>query len=76
MENVIRSEGMAVDVCYAYMSNIYGKANIDRQKPYRIMETEGSWIIKGSLPVNFCGGVFEFEISKFDGKILKLIHTR
>jgi hypothetical protein len=76
MQDVIRSEGMALDVCYAYVSNIYGKRCIDTQKPYRRMETKNSWIIHGSLPVNFCGGVFEFEISKSDGRILKLTHSR
>lgn len=76
MKNVIRTEGMAIDVCYAYISNIYGKRIADSEKPFITKETDESWIIEGSLPIDFCGGVFEFEISKSDGKILKLIHSR
>jgi hypothetical protein len=76
MEDLIENEGMAVDICYAYISNIYGKEIADSERPFRTKETKESWIIKGSLPVDFCGGVFEFEISKIDGKVLKLIHTR
>lgn len=55
---------------------IYGN-NIKDRKPYSVLfdETNGVWLIQGSLPKNWDGGVPHILI-KTDGKILAVWHDK
>lgn len=50
------------------LSEIYGKENIEEQKPFSINLENGIWIIEGSIDKEYLGGVAYIEIKKVMGK--------
>lgn len=54
---------------------IYGEDKIAGEKPFKIMLTGDVWTVTGKdLPPGTGGGVAEADISKRDGRILRVIH--
>ena len=64
----------AIKIAVAVWTPIYGKGSIERQKPYQATLRNGIWYVTGSLPKNTLGGVAEAEISRDDGRIIRIIH--
>ena len=60
----------------AVLSNIYGKTNIDEQKPFSINLDNGIWIIDGYIEPGIKGGSAYMEISQETGEILKVSHGK
>ena len=52
----------------------YGKALITYEKPYESYLVEGYWLLRGTLPKNSTGDVFEMIMSAKDGRIVKISH--
>ena len=55
---------------------IYGKENIESQKPYDIFEIDDYWLLKGNLNENEVGGVFLIIIDSRDGRIIRMSHEK
>jgi len=54
---------------------IYGQAQIETEKPFKVTLNGDVWTVTGKdLPPGTLGGVAEAEISKRDGRILRVIH--
>ena len=66
----------AIAIAVAVCNPIYGKDDIERQKPYHATLSNGVWTVVGSLPPNMVGGVAIIKISKDDGRILHIKHGR
>ena len=67
----------AIAIAVAVWNPIYGKDNIEKEKPYSAKLTNGVWIVEGSLPKPMTvGGWAIAEISKEDGKILRVSHGK
>ncbi|MCX6959247.1 MAG: YbbC/YhhH family protein [Verrucomicrobia bacterium] len=66
----------AIRIAVAVWEPIYGKAQIEKEKPYHSSIKDGIWTVLGSLPTAWRGGVAEAEISKKDGQILRISHGR
>jgi hypothetical protein len=70
----------AIRIAVAVWEPIYGRANIERQKPFEATLRDGVWTVRGSLPEsdnpNLNGGVAEADIAKKDGRILRVTHTK
>src|SRR6266478_2406301 len=65
----------AIRIAVAVWEPIYGEEQIAREKPYTArLSTNSVWIVEGSLPKAYVGGVAVAEIAKEDGKILKVSH--
>jgi hypothetical protein len=65
----------AIGIAVAVWIPIYGADNIARQKPFRgTLRSDGVWVVEGSLPKGWIGGVALAEISKVDGHILRVSH--
>ncbi len=60
----------------AVWNPIYGKENIEKEKPYTASLANGVWTVTGSLPEGVVGGVAEAEISKNDCKVLRVSHGK
>lgn len=73
---VVPDEATAVKIAVAVWEPIYGAKNIARQKPYRAKLIDGVWTVEGTLPKKRVGGVALVEISKSDGRILRITHGR
>jgi len=66
----------AIRIALAVWEPIYGREQIERQKPYRATLQNGVWVVAGSLPPGWRGGVAVAEIAKRDGKILRVSHGK
>ena len=66
----------AIKIAVAVWEPIYGRKQIQSQKPFRATLRNGVWTVHGSLPPNTPGGVAEADISKKDGRVLRVIHGK
>ena len=66
----------AIQIALAVWSPIYGKAQIDSEKPYTATLKGDVWTVSGSMPQGAAvvGGVAIAEISKQNGTILRISH--
>jgi hypothetical protein len=65
----------AMRIAEAVWIPIYGEAHIAAQKPFKATLKGDVWTVTGKdLPPQTLGGVAEADISKRDGRILRVIH--
>ena len=56
---------------------IYGEKHIAEEKPFKVTLRGNVWTVTGrDLPADLAGGVAEADISKRDGRILRVIHGK
>lgn len=56
---------------------IYGEKHIAAEKPFKVTLRGNVWTVTGrDLPADSAGGVAEADISKRDGRILRVIHGK
>lgn len=72
----VSDEETAIAIAVAVWNPIYGKQQIESEKPYQANLKNGVWRVTGSLPKGADGGTAIAEISKDDGRILKIIHEQ
>lgn len=73
-EGYVPNEDTAIKIALAVWIPIYGKEHIEGKAPYKAVLKDGIWHVTGSIPLGWKGGVPEAEISKEDGRILKIEH--
>ena len=64
----------AVQIAEAVLLPIYGKEQVESERPFVANLNGDIWTVEGSLPDGWLGGVAEVDIRKSDGKIMRLIH--
>jgi len=73
----VPDEETAIRIAIAVWTPIYGKERIESEKPYKAVLRDGIWYVSGSLPEGWTkGGVAEAEISKDDGRIVRISHGK
>ena len=72
---LVSSENMALELAEIYIKNVYGNTVSINQKPYRIIEEKDVWIINGAPP-QALGGNFHIVISKKDGRVEEITHSK
>ena len=75
-EGFVPDEKTAIRIAVAVWSPIYGEEKIQTEKPFVGTLKNGVWMVHGSLPKGRVGGVAIAEISKSDGRILRVSHGR
>jgi hypothetical protein len=75
-DGYVPTKEVAIKIAVAIWEPIYGADKIADEKPYRATLTEGVWTVKGSLPKGWKGGVALAEISKEDGRIIRVSHGK
>lgn len=75
-ENIVKDSATAINIAEIVLFNIFGKENIEKQKPYEIDFIRNYWIIEGSLPQGFKGGTFIIILNAKDAKIIKISHGK
>jgi hypothetical protein len=75
-DGFVPNEETAIQIAVVVWTPIYGKENIERQKPYKAWLKDGVWHVAGNLPKNMAGGVAIAEIQKSDAKILRVRHGK
>ncbi len=66
----------AIDYAEVILFEQYGQEQIEFEKPYQIYLIDDYWIIFGTLPKNYAGGVFELVIDSWNGKIMRMSHGK
>jgi hypothetical protein len=66
----------AIKIAVAVWEPIYEAAKNAEEKPFHATLANGVWSLEGSLPKGWRGGVALAEISKADGRILRVSHGK
>jgi hypothetical protein len=66
----------AISIARAVWLPIYGAKLIDSEKPYNARLTGDVWTVTCSLPKRNAGGIAGIEISKQDGRIIRVSHNK
>ena len=72
----VPDEKTAIKIAEAVWIPIYGERQIQSEKPFVASLKNGVWTVEGSLPKGWVGGVAIAEISKRDGRILRVSHGK
>jgi hypothetical protein len=73
-DSLIADKETAISLAEMLLFKKYGKALIASEKPYECYLIDGYWYLRGTLPKNYTGDVFEMIISAKDGRIIKMNH--
>lgn len=73
ISGAVENEEEAIAIAVNEWNTIYGKKTIEGEKPYFARLEGDVWIVTGSLPEGYVGGVATAIISKKDGSILKFL---
>lgn len=80
---LVPNEATAISIAKAVWIPIYGKNQIESEKPYKASINKGVWVVTGSLhkyprgkAVFLVGGVAVAEISQRTGEILGVSHGK
>jgi|SRR5947209_3259398 len=73
----VPDEQTAVRIAEAVLGPIYGEEQIARERPFTAVLKGEIWTVEGHLPASQNkGGVALAEISKLDGRILRVTHGK
>lgn len=75
-QGFVPDERTAITIAEAVLVPIYGKDQVDEQKPFVVGLADDVWKIHGTRSVEQLGGVFSIEISKQTATILRVTHGR
>jgi hypothetical protein len=66
----------AIRIAEAVWIPVYGEEKIRQERPIhaRLHGSKDRWLVTGSLPKGYIGGVALAVISKTDGRILRVSH--
>lgn len=74
--NVIPTIDVAFDVALPVLKSVYNK-DFEKNMPFKgYLKGDSIWVVYGSAPQLTEGGYPYIEISKHDGRILKITHTK
>lgn len=75
---VVSNETIAVAIAKVYVSHIYGKECLLKEKPYIVkLINDSLWSISGSLPERrYFGGTFSLRIDKKTGGVVSIKHGK
>ena len=73
-DTLVKDKETAISIAETLLFKSYGKALITGEKPYECYLIDGYWFLKGTLPKNYTGDVFEVIMSAKDGRIIKMNH--
>jgi NTF2 fold immunity protein len=66
----------AVVIAVAIFKPIFGAEKIESQRPFHADLNGEVWHVYGSLPVGWLGGVAEAELSRKDGRVIRVWHSK
>jgi len=75
-DGYVPNANTAVVIGVAVLEPIYGEPSLARHKPYRATLANGIWTVRGTLQPGAAGGTAVVEISKDDGRILRVFHEQ
>ena len=75
-DGMVPNAETAVDIAVAVFKPIYGVEKIESQRPFHAELKGEVWHVYGSLPAGWVGGTAEAELSRKDGRIIRVWHGK
>ena len=75
-DGMVPNAETAVAIAVAVFKPIYGAEKIESQYPFHAELNGKVWHVYGSLPVGWGGGTAEAELSRKDGRIIRVWHGK
>ena len=75
-EGFVPNAEVAAKIAEAVWVPIFGARSVALKKPFLVTQTNGIWLIRGTLPAGSLGGVPYAWIAKTNGAILKIWHDK
>jgi len=75
-DGIVPDAKTAIAIAVAVGNPVYGEEQIAAEMPFIATLKEGRWTVVGSLPKGAIGGVATAVISKKDGRVEKIYHTK
>ncbi|HTA84485.1 MAG TPA: NTF2 fold immunity protein [Bacteroidia bacterium] len=72
----IRNEEELIQIAEPKLFRVYGKKEVKWQMPYEIYLISGYWIIEGTFPKEYAGGVVGFIINAENGHIVHIMRGK
>ena len=72
----VPNEVTAIRIAKAVLTPVYGEDKIRSEEPFVATLKDGIWTVEGQLAPGLAGGVALVEISKVDGKIIRMTHGK
>jgi hypothetical protein len=73
---ILTDSAKAIKFAEFVLFDIYGKDNIEIQKPYDIFHIDSYWLISGILPKGYVGGTFLIIMDSRNSQIIRLTHGK
>jgi hypothetical protein len=73
---LITDKETAIAMAEPLLFKIYGKEEIESERPYEVYLIDGYWYISGTLPKGYLGGTFIIIINSINGEVIRLIHEK
>ena len=73
---LIKDSSTAINVAEPILFSIYGRENIESEKPYETYLIDNYWVIAGTLPEDSSGGTFLIIIDARNSQVLKITHGK
>ena len=73
-DSLISDKETVISIAELLLFKFYGKALITGERPYETYLIDGYWFLRGTLPKNTTGDVFEMIVSAKDGRVIKMTH--
>jgi hypothetical protein len=75
-EGFVPNHETAIKIAEAVLVPIYGTDVVAKEQPFMAVLKGNHWIVQGSLPSGFKGGVALVEIDKSNGCIYRITHGK
>lgn len=72
---IIPDKETAIEIAEKILFKVYGKENIEEQKPYEIYLIDGYWIMFGTLHYDV-GGTFLIVMDSKNGEVINIGHGK
>lgn len=73
-QGFVPNKETAIAIAVAIWTPIYGREQIESEKPFNAALRGDTWYVTGTLPDGYVGGVAEAAIRKRDGRISQVTH--
>jgi hypothetical protein len=73
---IIKNGNSAVKIAESILFDIFGKSNIEEQKPYEKYLINNYWVVLGTLSKRSKGGTFLIIIDAKNAEVLKISHGK
>ncbi len=71
---IICDTNTVISVIEPILFSLYGKEQIEKQRPYEIYYIDNYWIVSGTI--NTLGGVFLVFVNSYNGEFIKISHGK